>query len=284
MKKIGIICKPQASEGHELIRQLIAWLSDRQIEVVVESPVAKELQYPKHCSRNEIVNEVDLLIVLGGDGTIISIARLINETSGPILGVNLGWLGFLAAIKIEELFTTMERIVAGDYQIEARMMLHAKLFRRDELIADSNVLNDVVINKGALARMIDCETWIDRSYVSTFRADGIIIATPTGSTAYNLSAGGPIITPNLRCISIVPICPHTLTNRPIVIDDASEIRVVLGSKDSDVFLTLDGQVGFAMRTGDELRVNKAATEVKFITAPTTNYYEILRTKLKWGEI
>jgi NAD+ kinase len=224
-----------------------------------------------------------MIIVLGGDGTLLSVARLVGDQEVPILGVNLGGLGFLTEITLEELYRVMEKVVQGDFITNERVVLNVSVIRRGEKMAEFFVLNDAVINKGALARIIDLETTINQDYVTTFKSDGLIISTPTGSTAYNLSAGGPIVYPSLHCIIITPICPHTLTNRPIVIPDDVEIRATLKAKQQEVILTLDGQQGFTLEFEDVVEVKKAEGRILLIKSPYRHYFEVLREKLKWGE-
>jgi NAD+ kinase len=236
-------------------------------------------------SKNEIrpsPEPLDLLVVLGGDGTLLKAARLYGHQGAPILGVNLGGLGFLTEISLEELSQLFEGILQGDYQTENRMVLTARIVREGEAHPAIPFLNDVVINKGALARIIDLETSIGGQFLTSYRGDGLIVATPTGSTAYNLSAGGPILHPALKTILLTPICPFTLTNRPIILQDDAVIDIRLGTKASEVWLTFDGQVGYPLNAGDVVRVEKAAKSVRLIKTPFRNYFEILRTKLKWG--
>jgi NAD+ kinase len=223
-----------------------------------------------------------MIIVLGGDGTLLSVARLVRDYEVPILGVNLGGLGFLTEITLEELYRVLERVVQGDFTTDERVVLNASVIRRGERMAEFIVLNDAVINKGALARIIDLETTINGEYLTTFKSDGLILSTPTGSTAYNLSAGGPIVYPSLHCIIITPICPHTLTNRPIVIPDDVEIRATLKTKQQEVILTLDGQLGFTLEFEDVVEVKKAEGHILLIKSPYRHYFEVLREKLKWG--
>jgi NAD+ kinase len=223
-----------------------------------------------------------MIIVLGGDGTLLSVARLVGDHEVPILGVNLGGLGFLTEITLEELYRVLERVVQGDFVTDERVVLNAAVIRRGERMVEFTVLNDAVINKGALARIVDLETTINGEYLTTFKSDGLIISTPTGSTAYNLSAGGPIVYPSLHCIIITPICPHTLTNRPIMIPDDVEIRAMLKTKQQEVILTLDGQQGFTLEFEDVVEVRKAEGRILLIKSPYRHYFEVLREKLKWG--
>jgi NAD+ kinase len=214
---------------------------------------------------------------------MLSVARLVGERGIPILGINIGGLGFLTAVQKEEIFEVLEKVISGQCPVEGRMMLTACVLRHSECIAEYLVVNDVVVNKGALARIIDLETYIDNDYVATFKADGLIVSTPTGSTAYALSAGGPIVFPTLNCIILAPICPHTLTNRPIVLPDGVSVDIVLKSLTEDVFLTVDGQVGFSLRKNDIVQVRKSAFKAQFFIPCERDYFNILRTKLKWGE-
>jgi len=225
-----------------------------------------------------------VVLVLGGDGTFLRVARLVCKYEIPILGVNLGGLGFLTEITTDELYPMVERIMSGDYSIEKREMLYATIHRGSgDRMGDYVVLNDVVINKGAVARMVDLAIYVNGSHVTTFRADGIILSTPTGSTAYSLSAGGPIVYPTLPVTIVTPICPHTLTNRPLVVSNETRIRVKVLTDTTDVYLTLDGQLGVNLRLGDVVEVRKSDTSVKLIKSPFRDYFTILKTKLMWGE-
>jgi NAD+ kinase len=224
----------------------------------------------------------DLILVLGGDGTLLKAARLYGGRGTPILGVNLGGLGFLTEIALEEFYSILGKIFQGDFQTETRMMLNAEIIRRGQVLEPTVFLNDVVINKGALARIIDLETSIDDQFLTTYRADGLIVATPTGSTAYNLAAGGPILHPALKTIIITPICPFTLTNRPIIVQDNAVIDIRLGAKSREVWLTFDGQIGHPLQPGDLVRIQRASGQITLIKSPFKNYFEILRAKLKWG--
>ena len=231
----------------------------------------------------EIPGLVDVVLVLGGDGTMLNVSRLVASKGIPILGINLGSLGFITEVNRDEIFDVVDKMLNDGCAIEERLMLSASIHRDGKKISEYTVLNDVVINKGALARIIDLETNINSSYVTTFKADGLIISTPTGSTAYSLSAGGPILYPTLGSIVLTPICPHTLTNRPIVLPDDFNIEIIIKSLSEDVFLTLDGQVGFSLRIGDVIEVNKSAYKAKLLVPAERDYFTVLRTKLKWGE-
>ena len=282
MKKIGIICKPGRKEPQEILQELLPLLRQKGCEIFVDAETAAALNM-NGFSRDEIASLVDLVFVLGGDGTMLNVSRLVAEKGIPILGINLGSLGFITEVNRDEIFSTVDKMLNGGCEIEERLMLSAAIRRDGKKIADYTVLNDVVINKGALARIIDLETNIDGNYVTTFKADGLIISTPTGSTAYSLSAGGPILYPTLESIVLTPICSHTLTNRPIVLPDHSKIEIIIKSLSEDVFLTLDGQVGFSLRMNDVITINKAHYKTKLLLPFERNYFKVLRTKLKWGE-
>lgn len=282
MKRIGIISKVGRTEPFELLKGLLPWLKERGAEVFVDLEVAPSLGiegYP----RSEIPDLSEMVIVLGGDGTMLSVARLVCEKGIPILGVNLGGLGFITEVNVADIYETLEKILIGEYAIEERLMLDASVRRHSEKLEDYTVLNDVVINKGALARIVDLDTYVDGIYVTTFRADGLIVSTPTGSTAYCLSAAGPILYPTTGCICISPICPHTLTNRPIVLPDSALVEISLKSGAEDVFLTLDGQVGFSLRQDDVVVVKKSPYKTRLVIPLERDFFQVLRTKLGWGE-
>jgi NAD+ kinase len=233
---------------------------------------------------SEIPEHVEMIIVLGGDGTLLSAARFVADAHAdvPIFGVNLGSLGFMAELSFDELYDNLEKAIAGRLETEDRMMLAASVLREGRTIARYRVLNDVVINNGELARMMELKVSVNDGHLTTLRADGLIVATPTGSTAYSLSAGGPIIHPTIHCFVITPICPHTLSNRPIALPDTVVVAVCLISQSEDVSLTLDGQIGFPLEWNDIVEIKKSRYRMKLIKHPTKSYYEILRTKLKWG--
>src|SRR3989339_24681 len=282
MKKIGIISKAGRTEPAEILKDFLPWLNNRGLEVFLDTETASLLKM-KGSPRSEMPSLVDMIVVLGGDGTMLNVARLVCERGVPILGVNLGGLGFITDVQKEEICDAMDKTLSGEYSIEDRMILTAHIHRHGEKIAEYTVLNDVVINKGALARIIDLETYINKAYVTIFKADGLIVSTPTGSTAYSLSAGGPVLYPTLDCIILTPICPHTLTNRPTVLPDDALIEIMLKSVSEDVFLTLDGQVGFSLRKDDVVEIKRSPFKTRLIIPFERDYFQILRTKLKWGE-
>ena len=274
---------PNASEAEavQVVKELVSWLKDHKVECFIEPEMAQSVSHPS-LDKAEMPLAVDTVVVLGGDGTLLAAARTLQRNRIPILGVNLGGLGFLTEITLNELYPMLEAILQGDYKTDERMLLEARVWRDGKEIDEFTVLNDVVVNKGALARIIELETSVDDAYLTTFRADGLIISTPTGSTAYSLSAGGPIVYPSLHSIIITPICPHNLTNRPIIVPEEAVIRVTLRSGDAEVFLTLDGQVGFKMEGEDRMEVKKGEGVIRLIKSPSRGYFEVLRAKLMWG--
>lgn len=284
IKTVGIVVKPNHTEAWQTARELSNWLETRGVAIIGEPYAESGKPDPssEHTAGSSDRFDADLIIVLGGDGTMISTARLIGDRQVLVLGVNYGSLGYLTEFRIEEMFPALETILGGDYDVDSRVMLRAGHFRDDELIAQGRVLNDVVINKAALARIIEIEVDLDGQFVNSFRSDGLIVSTPTGSTAYNLSAGGPIIYPSMNAVVVTPICPFTLTNRPIVIPDSSEIELKLVNEAENVVLTLDGQIGYTMIAGDRVIIRKSRTTFNIVQPPNRNYFDVLRNKLKWG--
>lgn len=280
---IGIIAKNNIEEPFEITKKLSNWLKERGVEVYVEKELGKKIRHPNSIDRTDIPKLVDVILVFGGDGTFLGVAREACKYGTPILGINLGGLGFLTEVTIDELYPMMERIVDGDYEVEDRQMLITSIRRGKKNIGTYEVLNDVVINKGALARIIDLAIYIEDSHVTTYKADGIILATPTGSTAYSLSAGGPIVYPGIPVTIITPICPHTLTNRPLVVSSEMKVEIKVTTQEPDTYLTLDGQIGVRLKTGDLIEVKRTDTSVKLIKSPFRDFFSILKTKLMWGE-
>ncbi len=280
---IGIIAKNNIEEPFEITKKLSNWLKERGVEVYVEKELGKKIRHPNSIDRTDIPKLVDVILVFGGDGTFLGVAREACKYGTPILGINLGGLGFLTEVTIDELYPMMERIIDGDYEVEDRQMLITSIRRGKKNIGTYEVLNDVVINKGALARIIDLAIYIEDSHVTTYKADGIILATPTGSTAYSLSAGGPIVHPGIPVTIITPICPHTLTNRPLVVSSEMKVEIKVTTQEPDTYLTLDGQIGVRLKTGDLIEVKRTDTSVKLIKSPFRDFFSILKTKLMWGE-
>jgi NAD+ kinase len=288
IKRIGVIVKPHQPDALETLCRLTSWLSEHGITLVGPTEVEREtIEHRTGCTidvvnESELAEQVDLMLVLGGDGTMIATSRMLGDVQVPVIGVNYGGLGYLAEFPLEELFPALESILAGQYQVQQRLMLTVELWRGEELVTRNRVLNDVVVNKSALARIIEIEAYLNEQFVNLFRADGLIVATPTGSTAYNLSAGGPIIYPSMNAVVITPICPFTLSNRPIVVPDDSMIEVRLVTEKEEVALTLDGQVGVPLQAGDRAVIRKSKTAFNLVQPPNRNYFEVLRNKLKWG--
>lgn len=267
-----------------VVPPLREWLRGRKIETFVDSRTATTVDGDgASCSREEMAGKVDLLIVLGGDGTLLAAARALHGHAVPILAVNLGGLGFLTSVTLDELYPVLESVLDGKHRTTERMMLDAEIVHANKTSETQCALNDAVANKAALARMLDFDVAVDGNHVGRYRADGLIVATPTGSTAYSLAAGGPIIHPNLDAFVITPICPHMLTNRPLVIPDTSRVELDFAEGDEPAFLTLDGQIGFQLEPKDRVVITKSKAKVKFVSAPRLTYYEILRSKLRWGE-
>ncbi len=284
VEKIGIISKPKKKEVREIVQPLLKWLRERDVEVFMDRETGSILETTEHClSRNEMPGQVDLLVVLGGDGTLLATARALNRKPVPILAVNMGGLGFLTVITREEIYATLEMVLRGNFRTERRVQIEGELIRADEAIASFLALNDVVLNKGAIARILDFELRIDGEFVSTYKSDGLIVSTPTGSTAYSLAAGGPIITPAVAAFIITPICAHTLTNRPLVLPETVKIEVVVKSQREAAYLTVDGQVGIAAYSEDVVRLRKACSFVELVQPPHLSYFQVLQQKLKWGE-
>ena len=284
IRKVGIVAKPHKEGAKVIVNDLINWLSSQGVEAILNPKTANLCDtFVSQATDEELPQQVDMIIVLGGDGTLLSVARLIKGRKIPLLGVNLGGLGFLTEVSLSELHPTLKRIFKHDYSLDPRITLSSTLYRQRKRIAKHTVLNDIVINKSALARIIDLEVLIDRQFVALFKADGLIISTPTGSTAYNLAAGGPIISPNMNALVLTPICPHSLSNRAIVISDEAKVEVILKTKNEDVFLTLDGQVGFALQPQDRVEIKRGKDKIYLIQSPQKNYFAVLRDKLLWGK-
>jgi NAD+ kinase len=285
IKTVGIISRPRREDIARVVPPLVKWLQAHGAEVACDSETSDCLGSVavRARKREELPGCTDLLIVLGGDGTLLSAARLAAQRKVPILAVNLGGLGFLTTVSQDEIYSILEEIFSGKHRVSERVMLEAEIVRAGAVIRKQNALNDAVLNKAALARIMDLELHVDGEYVTTYKADGLILSTPTGSTGYSLAAGGPIVYPTVEAFVVTPICPHTLTNRPLVIPDSATIEVDFKAEDDAVFLTLDGQVGIELVRGDHIRVRKAPEKLLLVRPARKTYYQILRSKLKWGE-
>jgi len=284
VKRVGLVAKPDAAEAQRVVRQLVEWLTARGLTVVLEKETAALAPSASvtSASKSDLPGQVEALIVLGGDGTLLSMARAVGDLGVPILGVNLGVLGFLTATTLEEMLPALEALLAGGMAVEERMMLAARVVRGGQATGEYIALNDVVITKSAMSRIIDLAVSVDGRHATAYRADGLIISTPTGSTAYNLSAGGPILFPTMDAVVLTPIAPHTLSNRPIVLPGAQRIDVTL-RVDQEVMLTMDGQVGVPLRERDVVEVQKARARIRLLRFDQKDFFSVLRTKLKWGE-
>jgi NAD+ kinase len=281
IRTVGLVAKYNEPKAAQMVRWLIPWLKKRGKNVSVENGLAH--RGARSCSKKEMALEADLIISLGGDGTLLHIAPLVVRPEVPILGVNLGGLGFITEVAVDELESVLSKTLDGDFEVELRMTLEVRVIGKKSRSRKFRILNDAVIAKGARSRIIDLETYVGEDYLCTYRADGLIISTPTGSTAYSLAAAGPILEPTLGAIVLSPICPHTLTNRPIVVPSNAAIRVTLRSFGDTVFFSPDGQQGVRLNNGDRVEARDYGMPVSLIKLPSRSYYEILREKLKWGE-
>jgi NAD+ kinase len=284
LRRVGIVAKPDAARAPEVVTRLVEWLTARGIEVTLEKETAGIVPVVRATAANkaELPGLSDLLIVLGGDGTLLSMARAVGDLGVPIMGVNLGGLGFLTATTLDEMLPSLEAVLEGRMIVEDRLMLKARVLRNGAGIFEHMALNDVVITKSAMSRIINLTVSVEGQYATAYRADGLILSTATGSTAYSLSAGGPIVSPALDAIVLTPICSHTLTNRPIVLPASHRIEVTVQS-DQEIMLTVDGQVGVGLREGDIVEVVKAPASTRLVRFPQKDFFSVLRTKLKWGE-
>jgi NAD+ kinase len=281
IKRIGIIGNANKSHVVENIERLSDWAKEKNLEVLLEKEVAVKLG-AKGYHGDEIGNRVDLAVTMGGDGTLLQAARLMRKCAVPILGVNMGTFGYLTVINLNEMFDALEGVLAGDYQTEERMMLDVTVQDDRGESFECSVLNDVVINRGNYSRMVDLETIVDGRYLTTYRADGLIISTPTGSTAYSLSAGGPIVFPVSNTIILNPICPHTLTNRPVILPETAVLKVMLWTREAGAIMSCDGQVTYNLKPGDAISVSKSDCVTNLIVSSRRDYLQILRSKLGWG--
>ncbi|MGA8013033.1 MAG: NAD(+)/NADH kinase [Candidatus Acidiferrales bacterium] len=284
IRAAGIISKPNRDLLSSVVPPLVQWLHEHKVEVFVDRETHECVDCGAQAlARDALASQVDLLIVLGGDGTLLSAARAPGSHKVPILAVNLGGLGFLTSVTLDELYPLLEQVLAGKHRTSDRMMLDAQILRGGQPAERQCALNDAVVNKAALSRMLDFDVHVDGNHVGRYRADGLVVATPTGSTAYSLAAGGPIIDPDLDAFVITPICPHMLTNRPLVVPDTARIDLDFTAADEPVYLTLDGQIGFQLKPTDRVTITKSESRVALVRPPSKTYFEVLRSKLKWGE-
>ncbi len=278
IKRVGFVIKPHAPQVDKILVELIQYFKTKSIECLLEDVAAMKFQRKDGVPRENVPEQVDLVIVIGGDGTLLSVAHLAAQKNVPVMGVNLGRLGFLTEVPLDEMALTLDSFLGGNTKI----ISHRQMLEADTKSGTFYCLNDFVINKGALARMIQCAIWIDGKEIATSKADGLIISTPTGSTAYSLSAGGPIIQPNIPAFIIVPICPHTLSFRPMVISAESTLKIELVTGGEEVWFTLDGQRGGLMEENDSVEVRRSHLTLQLISSPKRNYFDLLQEKLGWG--
>jgi NAD+ kinase len=287
MKTVGVLARPRLVGAGPMLQELVDWLAARGIRVMVEQRTAGlmdgEPRSATVADGRTVGTSADIIVVLGGDGTLLAASHLLESSSVPIVGVNFGSLGFLTEITLPELYPTLENVLADRYEYDDRRLLRAVVQRAGAEDAVGDVLNDVVITKAVVSRIIQLDVSVDGLFVSAFRADGLIVSSPTGSTAYNLAAGGPILHPGLPAVVLTPICPHMLTNRPLVIRDESSIEIKLKSREVEVHITLDGQRGFPMSADDRVTITRSPRTLRLVKARGRDYYDVLRTKLKWGE-
>jgi NAD+ kinase len=284
-KTIGVVSRPRRSNLSAVVPELLEWLESRGLRVLYDEETASALPKPsKGLTREQLADQTEILLVLGGDGTLLAAGRFAASRCIPVLPINMGSLGFLTSFTVDELYPALEETLAGRSSMSQRVMIQVEHLRDAMVLDQQHVLNDAVVNKSALARMIELELSIDGDFVCRYRADGLVLSTPTGSTAYSLSAGGPIVHPSVEAFVITPICPHTLTDRPVVVRDSSIIEVKLAGNAESVFLTLDGQKGIPMQSEDRVRITRSPQCLKLIQPPKKSYFEILRSKLKWGEV
>jgi NAD+ kinase len=282
IRTVGIISKPNSPAAANIVPALIEWLRGRGMAVRIDEQTALYTGVPG-LPRDAVPEGCDLVIVLGGDGTLLAAARAIGRRETPLFPVNVGSLGFLTAITSDELYPELERAFRGEHRIAKRKLLATEVVRGGEVVAAYEALNDAVLTKAAIARMIDLDAHVDEQFVCAYKADGLIVSTPTGSTAYSLSAGGPIIFPSVPAICITPICPHMLTNRPVLVPETSVIRIISRAPGESVFLTIDGQVGNPIREGDTLVCRSSDYTLRLVRPPHMMFFDVLRQKLKWGE-
>jgi len=282
-KTAAIISRPDRPEVAQMVPDLLRWLADHGYEVVTDPETAKYASGKEAVPRSELGSRpLDLVIVLGGDGTLLSAARATAAIDVPLLGVNLGSLGFLTEVPAQALYSMLDEIVQGRAIVEHRSLMNCELLRGDEVRGKYLVFNDAVVNKTALARLNTYDLFINGEFVSSYRADGMIVATPTGSTAYSLSAGGPVLTPTVSALVVTPVAPHALTHRPLVVPDSAEIEILLRTEDEVAYLSLDGQPGLDLSDGDRVRCRRSEHQVNLFRAGNS-FFQVLRTKLKWGE-
>jgi NAD+ kinase len=283
MKSVAIVSKPWKQELAGLLPEVLSWFHQRQYTIYMDEETARYTNGEKVVQRQEIgAYQPDFVLVLGGDGTLLSAARAVSVQGVPILAVNLGSLGFLTEIPLNEIYVALESVDRGQCPVEMRSVLDCRLMRGPECISHHFALNDVVVNKSAISRLVEFDLFIDGNIVFRYKADGVIIATPTGSTAYSLAAGGPVLMPSVDAFVVTPVCPHSLTHRPLVVTERSQIELRIETGEEQAFLSIDGQIGVPVQQGDQVICQRAAHKVKLLRVRRT-FFEVLSTKLKWGQ-
>jgi NAD+ kinase len=282
IRKIGIVSKPGRADSPELLSKLLPWLNERNVDYRLDRVSARYVGQEDGFDRAALEEEFDLMVVLGGDGTLLSVARGVGKRETPLLAVNMGGLGFLMTTGPGEIFAVLEETLAGRFEVQCRTVLEARVLRDESPIASYLALNDVVVNKAAIARLLQLEIFINDEFMCTYRADGLILSTPTGSTAYSLAAGGPIMLPSVEALCVTPICPHTLSNRPVVVPENARIQVVFQGGDDTTYMTVDGQVGLNLQIGDRIEARKADHCARVVQPQNVRFFDVLRSKMHWG--
>lgn len=284
MQTLGLVLNPTKDKAPEVAREIVRWLEQRHVKALFSEADAQAVGLPAlGVAEEDLARRADCLLALGGDGTLLAAARLALVANKPLLGVNLGQLGFLTEIELPDLFQGLEKLLRGEYNLEPRMTLRGEIFREERAIGEFWALNDLVVTRGAFSRLIELRTYVENDFVATYPADGLIISTPTGSTAYSLAAGGPIVVPSLEVILLTPICPHTFYARPLVIEAEKQVRVVVESEMAEAMLTVDGQRGCRLAPGDEVRVTKAPAYLRLVKLGSRSFFDVMRAKLHLGE-
>ncbi len=282
IRKVGIVSKPGREDSPELLAKLLPWLEERGVGYSLDRISAGYVGRKDGFDRGALDEEFDLMIVLGGDGTLLSVARGVGKRETPLLAVNMGGLGFMMTTGPSQIFSVLEETLEGRFEMQCRTVLEAKVLRAGRPVASYLALNDVVVNKAAIARLLQLEIFINDEFMCTYRADGLIVSTPTGSTAYSLAAGGPIMLPSVEALCVTPICPHTLSNRPVVVPETARIQIVFQGGDDTTYMTVDGQVGLNLQIGDRIEAGKASHCVRVVQPKNVRFFDVLRSKMHWG--
>jgi len=282
-KAAGIVSKPGKPQLATVVPQLLQWLKDHRYKVVVDEETKPHAPGIEVVPREQMASQpLNFVVVLGGDGTLLSASRAVAKAGIPVLGVNLGSLGFLTEVPLDQLYPTLQAIENSCCNVETRCMVHCEVVRKDKVVSTYEALNDIVVGKGTISRLNSCDVYVDGEFVSAYKADSLIVSTPTGSTAYSLSAGGPIMMPTVNALLVTPVAAHSLTHRPLVVPDTSGIELVVNTGEDEAYLSVDGQIGMPMYDGDRVRCRKSEHQVKLLRVQGT-FFDVLRAKLKWGQ-